>query len=327
MSRLIRIQLALLRPDKKRASSMKMNRSALGHAVVLATAAAIAWPAFAIASAWTHIADESAIDLPPPTQARGIFSAALRCTEQRWSLDLTLEPGREAPAEMPNAVLAIGEQTFNSIGKAATGGISLPLARLAIGPLKGGIRLQVDFPGAEPALGAAFSLRGSKAAIEAAEPLCTKRDMTGYDQIVLSPYSSYVLEATELRKEEIKVFKQATSSLPKLAAGLTALGGDRQLLFVETCGSSWYYGASGCNLAGFAKASADAQWTLVYDAEGADLYQDNGTATDGWPNLIALPKKGGGDEIVWAWTGSEYAAALPDLVGSVPPAQSAGTGQ
>jgi hypothetical protein len=305
----------------------KIYRSAPRYAAVVISVAIMAIPVSALANTWTPIAGESAIELPPPSRPSGIFGAALRCTEQRWSLDLTLEPGREPPAGMPNAVLAVGEQTFNVVGKAATGGISLPLARLAIGPLKGGIQLKVEFPGAEPALGAMFSLRGSKAAIEAAEPLCTKRDMTGYDQIVLSPYSSYVLEASELRKEEIKVFKQATSSVPKLAAGISALGGDRQLLFVETCGSTWYYGASGCNLAGFARTSADAPWTLVYDAEGTDLYHDNGTSTDGWPNLIALPKKGGGDEIVWAWTESGYAAAQPDLVGSVPQAQSAGTGQ
>jgi hypothetical protein len=306
---------------------MKIYRSAPCYAAIVISVAAMAYPGQAHANSWTPVTGESAIELPAPSRPSGIFSAALRCSEQRWSLDLTLEPGREAPAAMPNAVLTVGEQTFNAVGQAATGGISLPLARLAIGPLKGGIQLKVDFPGSDPALGAAFSLRGSKAAIEAAEPLCSKRDMTGYDQILLSPYSSYLLEASELRKDEIKVFKQATASVPKLAAGISALGGDRQLLFVETCGSTWYYGASGCNLAGFARSSPEGQWTLVYDAEGADLYQDNGTSTDGWPNLIALPKKGGGDEIVWAWNGNAYAAAQPDLVGSVPAAQSAGSRQ
>jgi hypothetical protein len=293
---------------------------------VLLAVAAIASSTGAMASDWTHVAGEAAIELPAPTRAEGIFGAALRCTEQRWSLDLTLEPGRETPTEMPSAVLAVGEQRLDVIGKAATGGISLPLARLAIGPLKGGIQFKVDFPGVDPALGATFSLRGSKAAIAAAEPLCSKRDMTGYGHIALSPYSSYLLEAAELRQEEIKVFKQATASTPTLAAGLTTLDGDRQLLFVEACGSSWYYGASGCNLAGFARTSSESGWTLVYDAEGADLYQDNGTAVDGWPNLISLPKKGGGDEIVWAWNGAAYAVAPPDLVGSVPTA-AAETGQ
>ena len=304
-------------------STRALLATASGFAMVLATAAAVVSPTYAAGNDWTHIAGESAIDLPAPTQANGIFSAALRCTEQRWSLDLTLEPGREAPTDMPSAVLAVSEQKFDIVGKAAIGGISLPLGRLAIGPLKGGIRLTVDFPEAEPALGAAFSLRGSKAAIEAAEPLCSKRDMSGYDRITLSPYSSYVLEASELRKKEIKVFKQATASDPVLAAGVSVLDDDRKLMFIETCGSSWYYGASGCNLAGFAKTTPDSGWTLVYDAEGADLYQDNGTANDGWPNLIALPKKGGGDEIVWAWNGSEYAVAPPDLVGSVAGAKAA----
>lgn len=296
-------------------------------ALALAATVLFASPGRAAADNWTPVTGEAAIDLPAPKQTNGIAAAALRCAEQRWSLDLTLEPGREAPVQMPSAVLAVGEQRFDAVGKAATGGISLPLARLAIGPLKSGVQLKVDFPGADPALSATFSLRGSKAAIEAAEPLCSKRDMTGYDHIALSPYSSYLLEAAELRKNEIKVFKQATASTPVLTAGMSTLDHDRQLLFVETCGSSWYYGASGCNLAGFARTSPGSEWKLVYDAEGADLYQDNGTATDGWPNLIALPKKGGGDEIVWAWNGSAYAVAPPDLVGSVPEAKSADTGQ
>lgn len=296
-------------------------------AAVLAVVAALVSPAHAAGNDWTHIVGESAVDLPAPTQANGIFSAALRCTEQRWSLDLTLDPARAAPTDALGAVLAVGEQKFEIAGKAATGGISLPIARLAIGSLKGGIKLTVNFPDAEPALDAAFSLRASKAAIEAAEPLCSKRDMSGYDRIALSPYSSYVLEASELRKDEIKVFKQATASVPVISAGLSALDDGKQLLFVETCGSAWYYGASGCNLAGFARTSADQAWTLVYDAEGADLYQDNGTGANGWPNLIALPKKGGGEDIVWAWQGNAYAVAPPDLVGSVAGAKPAASGQ
>lgn len=275
---------------------------------------------------WKPIAGEAAIDLPAPKQTNGIAGAVLRCAEQRWSLDLTLEPGREAPSATPGASLAVAERTFDIIGKAAPAGISLPLARPTIVPLKSGIQLKVDFSGADPALGAAFSLRGSKVAIEAAEPLCSKRDMTGYDHIALSPYSSYLLEAAELRKTEIKVFKQATASTPVLTAGMSTLDSDRQLLFVETCGSSWYYGATGCNLAGFARTSPEADWTLVYDAEGADLYQDNGMAVDGWPNLISLPKNGG-DEIVWTWNGATYAVAPPDLVGSVPSTAPVETGQ
>ena len=177
----------------------------------------------------------------------------------------------------------------------------------------------------EAPLQAAFSLRGSKLAIEAAEPLCSKRDMSDYEAVALSPYSSYALEGRDLRKEEIALFRTATTAEPAVAAARSTDADGRSLTFVELCGSSWYYGASGCNVAIFARTGESAPWTLVYDAEGADLYLDRSALVDGWPGIIALPRKGGGDEMRWTWGGSRYVVADGEAIAEGP--HGAGTPQ
>lgn len=291
-------------------------RKRLGAAVL---AAACGWPSLALAAdRWEPVAGEAAIALPDPLQAKGIAGASLRCAEQRWSLALTLAPDATAqPGEM-DAKLFVGAQLFEAVAKAENGGLSVPVAGLAIAPMKAGTRAKITIEGTEPALEAVFPLRGSKVAIEAAEPFCSKRDMSGYERIGLTPYSSYLLEAKELRKDEIRLFRQATSSEPVVSAAKSVMPDGRSLLFVELCGSAWYYGASGCNAAVFARLSDTAEWIQVYDAEGAELYIDNNTLVDGWPNLIALPKKDGGDEVLWTWGGDSYAVFEGNAVATGP---------
>lgn len=296
-------------------------RKRLGAA---ALAAACGWPSLALAAdRWEPVAGEAAIALPDPLQAKGIAGASLRCAEQKWSLALTLAPDAAArPGEMA-AKLFVGAQLFEANAQAENGGLSVPVAGLAIAPIKAGTRAKITIEGTEPALEAVFPLRGSKVAIEAAEPFCSKRDMSGYERIGLTPYSSYLLEAKELRKDEIGLFRQATSSEPIVSAAKSVMPDGRSLLFVELCGSSWYYGASGCNAAAFARLSDATEWTQVYDTEGAELYLDTNTLVDGWPNLIALPKKGGGDEVLWAWGGDGYAVSEGGAVASGPEEPSA----
>ena len=287
-------------------------------------AAACCWPSLALAAdRWEPVAGEAAITLPDPLQAKGIAGASLRCAEQKWSLSLTLDPDAIArPGEMA-AKLFVGAQVFEAVTKAENGGLSVPVAGLALAPLKAGTRAKVTIEGTEPALEAVFPLRGSKVAIEAAEPFCSKRDMSGYERIGLTPYSSYLLEARELRKDEIRLFRKATTAEPVVSAAKSVMQDGRSLLFVELCGSSWYYGASGCNAAVFARLSDAAEWKQVYDAEGADLYLDSSALVDGWPNLIALPKKGGGDEVLWAWGGDGYAVSEGNAVATGPEGASA----
>lgn len=291
-------------------------RKRLGAA---ALAVACGWPSLApAADRWEPVAGEAVITLPDPLQAKGIAGATLRCAEQKWSLSLTFAPDAAAPPGEMAAKLFVGAQVFEAVTKAESGGLSVPVTSLAIAPMKTGTRAKVTIEGAEPPLEAVFPLRGSKVAIEAAEPFCSKRDMSGYERIGLTPYSSYLLEAKELRKDEIKLFRKATSSEPVVSAAKSVMQDGRSLLFVELCGSSWYYGASGCNAAVFARLSDTAEWKQVYDTEGADLYLDTSALVDGWPNLIALPKKGGGDEVLWGWSGDGYAVTEGNAVATGP---------
>ena len=294
--------------------------SSLGRRLgAAALAAACGWPSLALAAdRWEPVAGEAIITLPDPLQAKGIAGASLSCAEQKWTLSLTVAPDASAlPGEMA-AKLFVGAQMFEAAAMAVDGKFSVPVASLAIAPMKAGTRAKVAIGDMEPALEATFPLRGSKVAIETAEPFCSKRDMSGYERIGLTPYSSYLLEAKELRKDEIRLFRQATTAEPVVSAAKSVLPDGRSLLFVELCGSSWYYGASGCNAAVFARLSDAGEWKQVYDAEGADLYLDTSTLVDGWPNLIALPKKGGGDEVLWAWRDDGYAVSEGNAVATGP---------
>lgn len=282
-------------------------------------AVACGWPPYALAAdQWEPVEGEATITLADPLQAKGIAGASLVCAEQKWSLRLALAPDAIRPTGEAKAKLVVGGQVFDTRATVENATIAIPVAGLAIAPMKTGTRAKVTIDGVEPPFEAIFPLRGSKVALETAEPLCSKRDMSEYERIGLTPYSSYLLEAKELRKDEIQLFRQATTAEPVVSAAKSVLPDGRSLLFVELCGSSWYYGASGCNVAAYARLSDAAAWTQVYDAEGADLYLDNRTLVDGWPNLIALPKKGGGDEVLWAWDGEAYGVSDGDAVAAGP---------
>ncbi len=87
---------------------------------------------------------------------------------------------------------------------------------------------------------------------------------------------------------------------------------------MQLCGSSWYFGDSGCNVAGFAQQGADQEWKQVFDSEGVFLFDDPDHLVSGWPDLTAIPLKSGYDEYRWAWDGAAYAlvkapdGALPE---------------
>src|SRR5690606_16027505 len=88
---------------------------------------------------------------------------------------------------------------------------------------------------------------------------------------------------------------------------------ERRLLFAELCGSTWYYGISGCGLAGFAPVAGEDPetpqgWRLVYESEGVFLYLDPNTSVGGWPVLVSLPMKAGDEETRWLWNGDAYEA-------------------
>ena len=283
----------------------------------VASAAALFCSAVATAQAadrWTAEGGVASVALPDPKPASGIAGATLACAEQKWSLSVSLSPDTASLAGPVQATLMVGAQPFGIEAVAQSGRVVLPLPSLAISPLKAGTAARIAVGND---IAATFSLRGSRLAIEAAEPFCTKRDMSDYETVALTPYSSYVLEAKELRRSEIETFRQATASEPVVSATKSVMPDGRSLLFVQLCGSSWYYGASGCNTAIFARLADADEWKQVYDAEGSDLYLDAKTAVGGWPTLIALPRRGAGDEVRWAWTGDAYRLAEDDTVAGI----------
>lgn len=92
-------------------------------------------------------------------------------------------------------------------------------------------------------------------------------------------------------------------------------------MFASLCGSTSYYGRSGCTLSGFASASPGSEWKPVYNSEGVRLYTDPKVANGGWPNLVTLPVTDGVEPEHWMWDGSEYrnAAAVAEIEDDVPP--------
>lgn len=295
---------------------LRLRAAVRGALVLVCAAMAAAAPSgLAVAQEWETAAGAAVAALPAPFEAKGISGAELRCAEQSWGLHIALAPEVRLPAPV-GAELTIDGQLFSTQGAATGGTLVLPVAASVVELLKSGVRVRIAIAEARPPLRAGFSLRGSRRAIEAAAPFCSKRDMSGYDRIVLSPFSPLVSLGADLRGDEIGVFRQATNAQPDVAAEMLELADGKRLLFVEICGSSWYYGVSGCNLAALARDGLSADWRLVYDAEGADIYVDARTEVGGWPGIIALPKKGGGEEVVWTWSGDRYVASEAAIASS-----------
>ena len=80
-------------------------------------------------------------------------------------------------------------------------------------------------------------------------------------------------------------------------------------MFASLCGSTSYYGPSGCTLRGYAAQGA-AEWREVYNTEGVQLYRDAADPQDGWPKLATLPVNGD-NASHWTWSGDAYALADP----------------
>lgn len=267
---------------------------------------------------WAAHEFEARALLPAAQGATKVAGAALACDAQRWRLELTLADG--APAADGEAVLEVDRRTFE-LKAVAGGGLALALPRAAIEPLKEGTRMALDFAGAlDEAVGdAAFALRGSRLAITSAQDRCSLRDMSAYTPVTFTPFSSYLELARELRKDDIAGFRLSTASEPELAAAMAEFDGAKRVLFTRLCGSSWYYGASGCNVTGFAPDAAGEGWRTVYDSENVHLYTDPRAVTDGWPDIVTLPARTGRPGLVWRWDGKAYA-----LKGELPEEEAAG---
>ena len=250
----------------------------------------------------------------PLTAGSDVLEANLSCEARRWTLALMLTEG--TPLQAGDAILSVDGRAFDLRVSLADGGLSMTMPREALEPLANGLRMQVGFSGAlADDLGeVVFPLRGSRVAIGAVEDKCTQRDMSAYRAVTFTPYSSYINLARELRTDDIAAFETATASQPQVSAAMAEMGEGRRVLFTRLCGSSWYYGLSGCNITGFvAEAQPNAQgseeadtWRAVYDTEDVAMHLDPQSLSHGWADLVTLPARGAGSGLVWRWDGRGY---------------------
>ncbi len=260
-------------------------------------------------SVWTPEDFEARITLPTPEPDSPVAAATMSCAEQVWTLVLSLEPDAVVEGADGTATLALPRETFEAASKALPAGIEIVIPNRALEPIRAGTRLAITFAGGAEV---SFPLSGSRRAINAAEALCSERVMPLANSVPLTSYSSYLQLTRELRGADIADFRLSTNAEPRLRAGMVEIGDGRRLLFSELCGSTWYYGVSGCSLSGYApvegREPAEPEgWRLVYETEGVFLYVDPDAASEGWPDLIAIPAKAGGAELRWRWEGGAYA--------------------
>lgn len=240
---------------------------------------------------WAADETEARATLP----AAGDTNATLSCAAQRWTLAFPL--AADLAVDDGLVVMTVDGRPFELSAVLDDGSLSLRIPREALEPLRNGLRMELAFSGAlESAVGTpSFPLRGSKLAISAVEERCTLRDMSAYQPLTFTPFSSYLNLARTLREDDIKAFERATASQPQLTVAMSELDEGRRLLFTRLCGSSWYYGLSGCNITGFAPqadtvAEGDAEtettWRVVYDTENVLLHLDPKSQSHGWPDLV-----------------------------------------
>lgn len=261
---------------------------------------------------WVAEEAEASAVLPAPRGEARVSGAVLSCAAQRWTLRLDLAEGVKG-ANGGGALVVDGNSFDLTVeGKGST--LTMAVPRLAIASLKAGLRMEIELSDAlaETIGDIVYPLRGSRLAINAAQELCSPRDMSAYRAVTLTPYSSYLNLARTLREDDIAAFVTSTASQPKLDAAMVE--GERRLFFTRLCGSSWYYGATGCNITGFAPDDSEAGWRQVYDTENVVLHTDPKSATEGWPDIVTLPARGDDKGRIWRWTGTSYAfdRDLPD---------------
>lgn len=253
-----------------------------------------------------HGVDAVAV-LPDAEPGAPFSQARLSCAEQKWSFSITAVPDGAIDGLSGALTIAVDGREFGSEAiRAEDNTITAPVARELVEPLKRGNRLAISLDATEKV--ARYSLRGSRRAITLAEERCSPRALPIANRVLMTPYTSYLPLARTLRADDMKAFELATSSRPTLQAGMLEIDGDRRILFTELCGSSWYFGVSGCNVSGYAPSGeAGDGWQLVLDMEGAAVYADPAVGSEGWPDIVALPIRTEGDGTTWRWNGSAYA--------------------
>ncbi len=256
---------------------------------------------------WQEAGSGAVAILPAPSNAKGVVGGSLSCAEQRWGFMLRTEPGSIAPGTAAPVKLVIGDAIFEAEGHEVSGTIQFAVDRAVLDPMRRGARLGFSMGEKGSIARAVFSLSGSRAVIDAIEPRCTPIDMSGYEPVTLSDTVPGATEAAELMAGEAKLFTAFAGKKPTFSAATLDLDGGRRLLFASLCGSTAYYGPSGCTLSGFA-SEATGPWREVYNTEGMALYIDAAATRDGWPGLATLAD-GGDEKGLWTWDGDGYSLA------------------
>lgn len=267
------------------------------------------------AERWQEAAGGAVAILPAPTEAKGIVGGSLYCVEQKWGF--LLRTAEATDAVVRSVSIGIEGQVFELPAVAAAGTLQLAVATEFLDLLKQGNRMRVEAGDSH----AIFSLGGSTKVIEAIAPRCSQVDMSAYEAVSLEELRPAVDEARDLFADEIALFRAATDKEPMVAATEIGLDDGKRLLFATLCGSTWYYGASGCTLSGWAASGADDGWAQVYATEGVQLYLDRRATRDGWPALVTLPAINGVEASHWLWTGDAYAVEVTHIAADeAPPA-------
>lgn len=263
---------------------------------------------------WTAPEGQSYAMLPAPQKGTPVTGGVMLCDQQVWTLSLATEPGAEiADADGTATLIALG-QRFTVQSSRGNSSIDLIVPYDALEPMKASSRLQIELGGDNEPI--RFALTGSRRAITAVEQNCSARQLPTENLIELEAASVYLELGRRLRADDIRDFIISTNQLAELEVAMIEIEGNRRLFFVEICGSSWYYGVSGCNIAGFAHFSAGGSnpseidlegWEPVFESEGVHVYREPGQSNDGWPNLVTIPLKPGFPDKLWTWTGQRYA--------------------
>jgi hypothetical protein len=266
-------------------------------------------------SLWQQAGSGAAAILPMPAKADGIVGASLSCAEQEWTLLLRtgadwrnqLRGASTAAAITGTAELSVGKASFVKSALRTNGTIVLSLSYDALQPIRVGTVLVVEISGEAGPAKAQFALSGSKKVLDAIEPLCSPRSMEGYELVAVSDSDGAVAEARAVMRDDIEAFKMATMSEPRVEAAGKTLTGGKAMLFARLCGSSWYFGRSGCSVSAFTRDKAGQAWEQAYENEGSNAYLDLAATTDGWPNIVSVPLKGKPDLATWRWQDGAYA--------------------
>jgi hypothetical protein len=258
---------------------------------------------------WQEAGSGAVAILPIPLKTAVIKGGSLFCDEQRWAFRLRVEAAARSSQEA-DVVVAVDSAEFTAKASLSPGVATISVPFEMLEPLKAGNRLSFTI---DSELAAMFSLRGSRAVLEAVAPRCSAVDMSAYENVALSETDQSVGTAARLMAEEEALFREATGKEPVLAAASVKVAPHAELIFASLCGSDRYYGQSGCTLSGFVRQSAGEDWREVYNSEGVALYLDRKTSAGGWPDLVTLARDSGAEPSHWMWTGLAYEIREPAI--------------